>query len=135
MLMQLDSTPFEISTAAYTQLQRRARGRVARIPLLGGGVAIQNVGVDHDIITLAGTVYPQVSTAVGGEGGTRAIDDLRDKLHDNLPFLLQDADGFSLGYWVVLQLINNDSIYHGPSGVPRKQDFQLTLQYYGETAL
>ena len=132
MLLQYGDFQFTIGTAAYDRLQRRARGRWAKIPLLGGGEALQALGTENDVITLAGTVYPQMSRQVGGQVGTAAIDELRDLVHDNLPFLLQSADGFNLGYWVPLELTNIDSIYQG--SIPRKQQFQITLQYYGETA-
>ena len=132
MLLQYGDFQFTIGTAAYDKLQRRAKGRWARIPLLGGGEALQALGTENDVITLAGTVYPQMSRQVGGQVGTAAIDQLRDLTHDNAPLLLQSADGFNLGYWVPLELTNIDSIYQGST--PRKQQFQITLQYYGETA-
>ena len=182
MLMQLDDYQFSIGTAAYTSLQRQSQARWARIPLLGGGEAMQLVGVDHDVITLTGTVYPELAQyiqsttgissvdrlvetvqqaagdianavqvlnrllrnptletiretaqTISGQVGTEAIDELRGLLHDGLPYLLQSAEGYSLGYWVILKLINLDSNY--VRGTPRKQQFQLVLQYYGESAL
>lgn len=180
--MQLDDYSFSIGTAAYTSLQRRSSGRWARIPLLGGGEAMQWVGTDHDTITLTGAVYPQLARyvqnltginpldelvetiqqgagdianaaqqlnrllnnpsletiretaqTISGQVGTQAIDTLRGMLHDGLPYLLQSAEGYSLGYWVILDLINLDT--HYVRNIPRKQQFRLTLQYYGESAL
>ena len=181
MLMQLDNFQFSIGTAAYEQLRRRSKVRVARIPLLGGGEALHTTGVDNDIITLTGTVYPQIAQQVkgntsitaidrvrrnaqrtagaiaqgaqlinrllnnerienlqnqarqiSGQVGTEAIDTLRDLLYDQLPLLLLSADGFSLGYWIIRELENIDSNY--VRSIPRQQQFQISLQYYGETA-
>lgn len=182
MLMQLDDYPFSIGTAAYQMLRRESEARLARIPLLGGGEAIQSVGVNHDVITLTGVVYPEVAQyvqdstglapvdalvetiqqasgqiagavqllnrllnnptletiretaqTVSGQVGTQAIDELRGMLHDSLPYLLQSAEGYNLGYWFIVRLVNIDSRY--VRNIPRKQQFQLVLQYYGESAL
>lgn len=133
MLMQLGDFPFSIGTAAYSQLSRDSEGRWGSIPLLGGGEAIQFLGRQHDIIVLVGEVYPQISVQVGGDGGTKAIDTLRDMFVASKPLLLQSASGDNLGYWVILKLSNMDSVYL-VGGVPRRQRFSLTLKYYGETA-
>ena len=130
--MQLDRFLFSIATAAYEQLQQQSDSRWASIKLLGGGETLHYLGQNHDIITLAGTVYPQQSVQVGGMKSTLAINDLRDLQKDGLPLLLQDADGFSLGYWVILRLVNVNSNYLGST--PRIQQFRLTIKYYGETA-
>lgn len=132
MLMALDRFQFSISTAAYEQLQQFASIRLASIPLLGGGEVLQVVGINHDVIRLTGTVHPQITRQFGGPGGTRSIDDLRDLLHDGLPLILQSADGFSLGYWIIIELNSVNSNYLGST--PRIQQFQITLKYYGENA-
>lgn len=75
----------------------------------------------------------QTAQAISGQVGTQAIDELRGMLHDNLPYLLQSAEGYSLGYWVIRELVNVDS--HFVRNIPRKQQFQIELQYYGENAL
>ena len=131
MLMQLDTYQFSIATAAYDQLQQQSHVRIARIPLLGGGETLQFVGKNHDIITLTGTVYPQAALYVDGNVGTKAIDDLRRLLEGQKPYLLQSADGNNLGYWVIHSLTNINSNYLG--NTPRIQQFQLTIQYYGES--
>ena len=67
--MLLGNFPFTIATAAYNSLQRKSKARWARIPLLGGGEALHAVGVDHDTITLSGTVHPEVPAKLTGGGG------------------------------------------------------------------
>lgn len=74
----------------------------------------------------------RTAQAISGQVGTEAIDELRDLLYDGLPLLLQSAEGLNLGYWVILELDNADSNHI--RNIPRKQQFKLTIQYYGETA-
>ena len=131
MLMQLGDFQFSVSTAAYTELSRESGSRWASIPLLGGGEALQALGYEHDVISLSGEVYPQVSVQVGGDGGTAAIDTLREMNAALKPLLLQSASGNNFGYWVILKLQDADSVYL-IGGVPRRQKFRLTLKYYGE---
>ena len=132
MLLQLGDFPFNIRTADYTQLQRQAQARWARIPLLGASYdALHAVGQENDIIKLIGTVHPQISFHAGGDVGTQAIDTLRDMLHQQEPYLLESGEGENLGYWVILSLVNRDS--HYLLGVPRQQQFQITIQFYNET--
>ena len=181
MLMQLDDFQFSIGSAAYDILQRLSQARWARIPLLGGGEVLQSVGVNHDVITLTGRVYPELAQyvqsstginpldalvetlqqnagdianaaqqlnrllrnptldeireaaqTISGQVGTEAIDALRGMLYDSLPYLLLSAEGYSLGYWVIHELKNVDSDF--VRNIPRKQQFQLVIQYYGESA-
>ena len=81
---------------------------------------------------LKGTVAPQIAEHVGSTyKGTGAIDALRALGEAMEPLLLQAADGRNFRYWIIEALTNLDSAYL--EDVPRRQEFQLVLRYYGES--
>ena len=132
MLIQLGTFQFAISTAEYETLTRDTNINYARLPILNGTEKLQAIGQEGDVITLEGTVYPEITVRTGGKGGTHSMDTLREMAHARKPQLMTGATGLNLGYWVIETLRTRESRYLGP--VPRKQVFQLGLRYYGEAA-
>ena len=113
------------SITAIDRVRRNAQRTAGRI---AQGAQLINRLLNNNRIENLQNKAQQLS----GQVGTEAIDTLRDLLYDRLPLLLLSADGFSLGYWIILSLDNIDSNYI--RSIPRQQQFQITIQYYGETA-
>ena len=135
MLVQLGDFQFDISTLAYDSLSRTATARIARHEIAGGGEKLHAMGTQADSIRLAGTFYPQLAAAVGGAVGTESIDEMRETLKAQDPLLLTAGDGNSLGFWMIESIENEDALFAGGDGVPRRQRFNIKLVFFGERLL
>lgn len=123
VMMQLGSFQFAVSTAAYQELMRSTEHRWPAQERFGQLPALQYTGPGADTITLAGVVYPEF------RGGTGQIERLRALADRGEPQLLVDGLGNVHGRWVVERIEERQTVF-AARGVPRRQDFTLTLRKY-----
>lgn len=116
-----------MDTAAHDQLQRSRGYRWVEQKRLGREAAMQFVGFDSDKISLSGTIYPQF------RGGMSQIEKMHDAAKDGEPLSLIDGNGTNLGKFCVTKLTDTRQNFIG-EGLPRKIQFQMELQSYGENA-
>ena len=131
MLLQLGSFIFQISSAAYETLTRRTRVNWARLGVLNSVEHLHAVNQEGDVIKLDGTVYPELEVRTGGKGGTDSIDTLREMAKTMKPHQMTSSEGIPIGYWAIEEIRNRDSKFF--ESTPRKQEFRVSLRYYGES--
>ena len=99
--------------------------------MLSSTERLHAVNQEGDVITLDGTVYPELEVRTGGKGGTNSIDTLREMAKAMKPYLMTSAEGKPVGYWAIEGIRNRDSKFF--ESTPRKQEFRVSLRYYGES--
>lgn len=125
IFMALGNFRFSLREAAYDAFRRDTRWRWISQPRLGRAPAKQYVGPGEDVITLKGTVYPHY------RGGWKQLRTMRNLAGLGQPQLMVDGLGFVHGYWCITSLLESDDvIWH--NGAPLKQQFTMTLEFYGE---
>ena len=127
ILMQLGDYQFSAAAAAYDRLTRAAEYRWAAQDRIGAAPALQWVGEGPQTVDLGGAVYP---FDLGDRGQVQA---LRDAAAQGDPLQLVAGTGDVLGFWVILS-VREVETRHAAAGVPRRQEFELRLQYYGDSA-
>lgn len=128
MMMQLGSFRFGVSTAAYQELTRSTRFRWPGQDLMGKAPALQFTGAESEGMTLAGVVYPE------WRGGGGQIEQLRALAANGLPQLMVDGRGGILGRWAIEGVEEKQSVF-AAAGMPRKQEFTLSLKRFGDATL
>lgn len=132
--MKLGPFVFSINTAAYQTLQRQDSYRWQSVDVIGSELAHQYTGPGERTLSLQGVVYthydagrqPFSSDVVG----TGQIDSLRGVADSGAPMILTDGRGRAYGRWIVTSLSNKESIFFD-NGAPKKQEFDLSLTFYG----
>ena len=115
---------FGLRTAAYDQLKRQSKYKVATQERLTRRNALQGVSQGGETITLSGVVFASLS-------GTGQLNALREIGLRVKPVLLTTGYGDSLGKWY-LTSIDEEQEHLFADGLPRKQSFTLELERYGE---
>jgi len=124
-MMALGDFRFQIDTAAFQRLRRvrtyswTAQDRFGRYP------AAQFTGPALPTLDLEGTIYP------GFRGGMGQVDAMADMAALGEPLDLVDGTGGVHGLWVILEVGDTQTVFLD-DGQPRKIDFTLRLQLYGE---
>ena len=125
VFMALGEYRFSMSTAAYDSFKRETKWRWASQERLNRTPAKQYIGPGDDTITLDGVIYPHY------RGGLQQIDTMRYEADKGEPLLLVDGLGYIYDYWVITQISETQSqIWQ--SGIPLKQQFSISLEFYGE---
>ena len=125
VLLMLGSWPFGINAASFERLSRRAEFRWPAHERVGRRPVLQYTGPGRDAITLEGVIFP---TFRGGD-----LARLRALAESGTPELLVDGRGGVYGKWVVARLEETRSFLHR-NGAPRKIEYTLELEHYGEDA-
>lgn len=124
-MMALGAFRFGISRQSYQQLAHTARYRWAALDRAGRSPASQYLGPGVEEIAMSGVIYPHF------RGGLRQIDVMRVTARLGEPMILVDGLGFVLHRWVIIS-VNEERRAFLADGAPRRIDFSLTLQSYGE---
>lgn len=124
-MLSLGGYKFGTSTAAYETLSRVTEYRWPAQDRIGRHPVSQFTGAGADSITLPGTIFPH---SAGGHG---QIDAMRRIAGQGKPLLLVDGVGRVHGYWVI-DRIEETQAFLADNGVPRKQEFRVSIHYYGE---
>lgn len=123
VILALGDYRFSVATAAYQALERATEYRWATLNTFGTLPQHQFVGAGKDTIALKGVVYPHY------KGGIEQIDAMRAQAGLGIPLKLRASTGKNLGKWVITTVRESQS--HLLSGQPLKQEFTLSLLYYG----
>lgn len=125
VMLKLGSYTFSLNTAAYQRLQRTTAYKWNAQERINNNAARQYTGPGDDSIKLAGAIFPQF------RGGAGQIDEMRALGKTGQPQLLVDSIGRVHGYWCI-NSIDETQTKHIAGGIPRQQEFSLSLTYYGD---
>lgn len=120
-MMRLGSFSFGIRTAAYQELRRSNEWRWPSLERFGQLDALQHTGPGAETITLSGVIMTEY------RGGVGRLDELRAIADQGRPQLLISGLGDIMGTWAIERIDEGQSIF-AAAGVPRRQDFTLTLK-------
>ena len=124
VMLRLGEFKFSINTAAYQTVKQtwdfawQAQARIGTNP------AMQFVGFSR-AIEIAGVMYP------GQFGSRKHIDSMIAMAGKGKPLFMIGSSGVPLGFWCITKVEANNSVFFA-NGEPRKIEFSLSLQYYGE---
>lgn len=125
IMMMIGTYIFSVDSAAYQQFSRATDYRWRSQERLNNIDALQFVGQGSDVITLAGTIYPEFKGSVG------QLKVMRDIAGRGNPLVLLDGRGFVHGLWVIEKIEENVEAFFG-QGVPRRQRFTMQIRKYGD---
>lgn len=116
---------FSRDTAAPAKLQRVTEFSWPSQARMGRDPALQYTGPGADTIDLDGVIYPHY------KGGLSQMQAMRELAGLGEPQLLVDGRGMVYGKWSILRVEETGSVFFD-NGTPRKIEFKLSLQRYGE---
>lgn len=121
ILMTLGWFPFSLKTAPYQQLKRQTQQRWASNQRVGEAPAYQHLGAGDDVITLSGTLVPELT------GGPSNLDVLRSMMAGGKAWIMVSGEGVVMGRWFI-ENIDEDQSNFLSNGAARKIEFSLTLK-------
>lgn len=125
VMLQLGAYRFGINTAAYQSLRRSTNWRWPGQQRVGQRDGLQFTGPGEDTITLDGVIYPQF------RGGTGQLDAMRAEADKGTPLLLVDGTGVVHGQFIIERIDEGHTAFFS-AGVPKRQEFSITLQRYAD---
>ena len=126
VMIALGGYRFSLDTAAYDTLTRETGWRWSMAERLGSLPAVQYAGPGSEKVELSGTIYPHF------RGGLAQLDAMRAEADKGQPLRLVDGRGLYWGLYVITRVSETQSLL-GARGEPRRVNFVLELQRYGET--
>lgn len=124
-MLALGDYRFSVPTAAWDRLSRTDSFRWATLDRLARRPAQQFIGLGTVKIEIAGRIYPHY------RGGLHQVDLMRAEAGAGEPLMLVDGIGNVWGQFVILS-IAEDSAKPTSYGAPRRIEFRLELESYGE---
>ena len=129
-MMALGDFRFSIDTAAYQKLQRTVEYRWPAQARVGRRPARQFVGIGDESISLDGVIYPSFA------GGLGQLDQMRELAGQGKPLIMtlgpdEKGSGRVMGKFCITRVAETQP-EHFSDGTPRKQEFRLQLDHYGE---
>jgi phage protein U len=124
VMLKLGEFKFEINTATYQSLKQSWEFNWQSQARIGKNPAKQFTGYSRSI-EMAGVMYP------GQFGSRKHIDAMVAMAGRGRPLLMVASTGVPLGYWCITKIDSSGSVFFG-NGEPRRIDFSLSLEYYGE---
>jgi len=125
MMLALGPYRFSLNTSAYQSLKRSSEYRWPSTPRIGKEPLLQAIGPGCDHIDLDGVIYPHF------RGGLGQINAMRDSAQRQEPLMLINGQGNVLGRFVITQIEESQNTFLA-DGTPRKIEFRLSLERYGE---
>ncbi|MCA8881834.1 MAG: phage tail protein [Rhodobacteraceae bacterium] len=125
--MALGSFRFGVNKASYQALSRTAAWRWSTLDRIGRAPASQFLGAGAEDIRLEGVIYPHF------KGGLRQVEAMRVIAGLGEPMILVDGLGWVLNRWCITRIEERKRVFLA-DGAPRKIEFSLDLQSYGEDA-
>lgn len=123
-MLALGSFRFSISTAAYDQLSRSVSYRWASHDVVNADPVLHHTGRGEQTISLNGTIYPEF------KGGRGQLDEMRTLAERGEALSLVTGRGEALGQWVIEGIEEQQTVFWA-NGAFRKQEFAVSLRYYG----
>ena len=125
MMLALGPYRFSLNTSAYQSLKRSSEYRWPSIERIGKEPLLQAIGPGCERIDLDGVIYPYF------RGGLGQINAMRDSAQRQEPLMLINGQGNVLGRFVITQIEESQNTFLA-DGTPRKIEFRLSLERYGE---
>ena len=125
MMLALGPYRFSLNTSAYQSLKRSSEYRWPSIERIGKEPLLQAIGPGCDRIDLDGVIYPHF------RGGLGQINAMRDSAQRQEPLMLINGQGNVLGRFVITQIEESQNTFLA-DGTPRKIEFRMSLERYGE---
>lgn len=125
MMLALGPYRFSLNTGAYQSLKRSSEYRWPSIERIGQEPLLQAIGQGSDRIDLDGVIYPHF------RGGLGQINAMRDAAARQETLMLINGLGEVLGRFVITQIEETQNTFLA-DGIPRKIEFRLSLERYGE---
>lgn len=125
VMMMLGDYPFMLNTAAYEKLTRNSGWRWRNQARIGRTPANQYLGPEAQTISMNGMILPEF------KGGQTQVTKMRAAADQGEPLILVDGRGKVWGEFVIKSLSETQSLPHA-NGDPRRIDFQISLEEYGE---
>ena len=125
MMLALGPYRFSLNTSADQSLKRSSEYRWPSIERIGKEPLLQAIGPGCDRIDLDGVIYPHF------RGGLGQINAMRDSAAKQEPLMLINGQGNVLGRFVITQIEESQNTFLA-DGSPRKIEFRLSLERYGE---
>lgn len=125
MMLALGPYRFSLNTSAYQSLKRSSEYRWPSIERIGKEPLLQAIGPGYDRIDLDGVIYPHF------RGGLGQINAMRDSAQKQEPLMLINGQGNVLGRFVITQIEESQNTFLA-DGAPRKIEFRLSIERYGE---
>lgn len=119
-----ESFYFNLSTAGYDTLRRQTSYNIAAQDRLTRRPALQAVSKGGESITVSGAIFTR-------KAGADQINRLRSIGFAMAPFMLTTGYGEAMGQWYLSRIEEEQSGLFS-DGMPRKQQFTLEFQRYGE---
>ena len=120
-MMAFGPFAFGLSTAAFDELRRQMQFKHGAAVRIGARDAFQFLGPGDEVVTLSGTVAPEVS------GTLASITQLENMGRKGMAYVLVDGAGYIYGVYCI-ESIETTQRYHFPDGTPRRVDFSLALR-------
>ena len=120
MLSALGLFVFELHSNAYQQWQRHDQEHWESHSRIGARANWQHIGVGDDVITLSGSLYPEIT------GGKISLDMLREMKISGKSWIFMLGTGSILGRYII-DSISETHQYFFHDGSARKIDFSLKL--------
>ena len=124
-LIKLGDFKFSVDTAAFSELRRVRSFSWASQQRMGQKPVLQYTGEGEESISFGGVIFPTLGA------GINQIETMKTMAGRGQPLLLVAGTGDVLGYWCITS-VEETRAYLFADGVPRKQDFSLSLLYYGD---
>lgn len=128
MMMALGLFVFGLHTVPYQQLQRQRQWRHPSSSRVGRRAARQFTGPGDDVITLSGTLYPEIT------GGKVSLQLLAAMAETGKAWPLIQGDGTFYGNFVVEDMSETSSVFF-TDGAARKIEFSLKLSRVDDDAI
>ena len=128
VILTLGEYQFGMSTAAHDEMTRETKYRWVQQKRLTREPAMQYMGPGTTAISLKGSIYPHF------RGGLAQMPAMRAEAEKGEPLTLMSGDGVNLGRYCIQSISDTEKNYIG-AGLPRRIDFSLRLEAYGEDAV
>jgi len=125
VMMALGDYRYSLPSATYKSLERVHNWRWASKERLGRVPAQEYLGPGEETISMEGTIYPYF------KGGLGQINLMREEAGKGEPLTLVDGLGFVWGEYCIKRISERQQ-HLDANGIPRRQDFSITLIAYGE---